>query len=218
MGKKVNALTKANIKEYGIELAPQYDFTDDGNHFRGFIYKGLPMTQCYAKNDGEVYLSIREDYLNNNFTWNEWKVTEESGLCDEFNGASEIDLDKLVENLERIIAKMNELNSNTTVDEEDVLRVQFQAWESISKLEGFLNTVKTNLKWWNVRDWELTRATNYIRSVERYIRDGWKIAKETKSLPIKELKQHIETVKAGRKVIECDFYVRELTELMEKYK
>lgn len=215
MGKKVNALTKANIKEYGIELAPQYDFTDDGNHFRGFIYKGMPMTQCYAKSDGEVYLSIREDYLENNFTWSEWAATEESNLCDDFNGVSEIDLDKLVENLERIIAKRDELNRNIEIPEEDILRLQNQVWECTSYLEGFINTVKSNLKWWELNDWKLTRAANYVKSLEREVKKGWEIAKNTQALSIRELKQYIETVKAGKEVIERnDLYVRELKELM----
>ena len=122
--KMVKGLTKVNASKYGIEVAPQYDFTDDGNRFRGFIYKGMPMTQCRA--NGECYLAIRVDYLENNFTFKEWMETEEYKLEDEFNGVSEFDIEKLIENLERIIAKVNEMNSNALVDKnqlEDVKNV-----------------------------------------------------------------------------------------------
>lgn len=101
-------LTKANCSKYGIEVAPQYDFTDDGSRFRGFIYKGMPMTQCFA--DNICYLSIRVDYLGNNFSYKDWMQTEEYKLCHKFNGVSEFDPEELIENLKKIMTKVNEMS------------------------------------------------------------------------------------------------------------
>ena len=79
MAQMVKRLTAKNGGKYGIEIAPQYDFEDDGNYFRGFVYTSningndgfkLPLTQCYSRNDKTVYLCVRVDYLEGNaFTY-----------------------------------------------------------------------------------------------------------------------------------------------------
>lgn len=107
--KIVKNLTVANIKKIeGMVRREDLDFNDDGNHFRGFEYKGMPITTLRSQDT--TYLSIRVDYLKKSFTSNEWYETEEYKLCDEFNGVGEFDLDKLIENLEKVINKVNELN------------------------------------------------------------------------------------------------------------
>lgn len=108
--KLVKNLSKVNIRNIdGFERREDLDFTDDGNKFKGYSYKGMPITTIRCK--GETCLSVRVDYLRNKFDYKTWMRTEEYKLCDEFNGVSEVDIDKLVENLEKIIAKVNELNA-----------------------------------------------------------------------------------------------------------
>ena len=88
MAKMIKNLTVANIRNIeDMERKEVLDFSDDGNRFRGFSYKGMPITTI-RKND-ETYLSIRVDYLDNKFTYKEWMKTEEYHLCNEFNGVSE---------------------------------------------------------------------------------------------------------------------------------
>ena len=107
----VKNLSKVIVKNYeGFNLREDLNFSDDGNNFRGFDYKGLPITTLRSNVDGCVYLSIRVDYLDNDFTYYDWMETEEYKLANEFNGVREFDIDKLIENCERIIAKVNELN------------------------------------------------------------------------------------------------------------
>lgn len=108
--KLVKNLSKVNIRNIdGFERREDLDFTDDGSKFKGYSYKGMPITTIRYKD--ETYLSVRVDYLWNKFDYKTWMQTEEYKLCDEFNGVSEVDIDKLVENLEKIIAKVNELNA-----------------------------------------------------------------------------------------------------------
>lgn len=108
--KLVKNLSKVNIRNIdGFERREDLDFTDDGNKFKGYSYKGMPITTIRCK--GETCLSVRVDYLRNKFDYKTWMQTEEYKLCNEFNGVPEIDIDKLVENLEKIIAKVNELNA-----------------------------------------------------------------------------------------------------------
>lgn len=110
MNKIVKKLTKVNASKFGIEIREDLNFKDDGNYFRGFSYKGMPMTQCYA--DGNCYLAIRVDYLKNKFSYRDWMKTEEWKLCDKFNGVSEFDMEDLIETIEKIIAKVDEMNAN----------------------------------------------------------------------------------------------------------
>lgn len=108
--KLVKNLSKVNIRSIdGFERREDLDFTDDGNSFKGYSYKGMPITTIRSRN--VTYLSVRVDYLWNKFDYKSWMQTEEYKKCNEFNGVSEFDIDKLVENLEKIIAKVNELNA-----------------------------------------------------------------------------------------------------------
>lgn len=112
--KIVKNLSIVNIRKFeGFVRREDLDFADDGNHFKGFSYKGMPITTLRA--DNTTYLSIRVDYLKNEFTYKEWMQTEEYKLCGKFNGVSEFDIDELVKNVEIIIvkvAKMNEATAN----------------------------------------------------------------------------------------------------------
>lgn len=110
MNKIVKKLTKVNASKFGIEIREDLNFKDDGNYFRGFSYKGMPMTQCYF--DGNCYLAIRVDYLKNKFSYRDWMKTEEWKLCDKFNGVSEFNMEDLIETIEKIIAKVDEMNAN----------------------------------------------------------------------------------------------------------
>lgn len=63
-----------------IARAERYDFSDDGNSFRGYLYKGtIPIT--YLRKYGEVFCSIRLDYLMSYLDY------RDSEICyDRFNG------------------------------------------------------------------------------------------------------------------------------------
>lgn len=213
MARMITGLTKANIRNTGIELSPEHDFTDDGNRFRGFIYKGMPMTQCRA--DGECYLTIRVDYLSNEFTWNEWRVTEEYKLEDEFNGVSEFDLDKLIENLERIIAKRDEMNAAVKNEEVDMTEVIAKADAELKELASFIETVKTSLKWWNLGGYELKSASDYMARLIKILNNGY----DFENLDRKEKKQMVERLRDyGYVIIKMhdNFSVDQLKKYMAK--
>lgn len=164
MAKMVKSLTATNGKAYGIVRAEQHDFRDDGSMFRGYEYKGIPMTQCVY--NGEAYLTIRTDYLENNFTRDDWRQTEEYRLEDEFNGVTMVDLDKLVENLEKVIAKRNELNSNVSVDKAELEVAKAKAEKQIADMEQRIEAVKSSDKgWWELREYTLKYAGDYMRSL-----------------------------------------------------
>lgn len=208
--KMVKGLTKTNIRGTGIEVAPQYDFTDDGNRFRGFIYKGMPMTQCRA--DGICYLTIRTDELDNRFTLKEWMATEEFALEDEFNGVSEFDLDKLIQNLEAVIAKVNELNANA--EEVDVTAIVAKANEEIESAEEFVEHVKATFKWWEKDEYTVRKITHYFKEFTARIERLRK--KDFASLSRKNQKYYAERLEQYGyiELTEDDFYRTQIAECL----
>lgn len=173
MAKMVNKLTAKNGLSYGIEVAPQYDFEDDGNHFRGFIYKGIPMTQLYSRLDKTVYLAIRVDYLrDNNFTYSEWMDTEEYRLCDKFNGYSgEFSIEELVENLEKIIKKINEMNNTASVSEEDFDNAIAIMINRANEFDNFVKFASTKIDWSDNNIHTLVTYLNFLAKEAKSIRN-----------------------------------------------
>lgn len=206
---KVKRLTKVNCAKYGIEVAPQFDFTDDGNRFRGFIYKGMPMTQCYA--DGECFLTIRIDYLKNNFTWNEWRQTEEYQLEDEFNGVEEFEMEKLIENLEKIITKVDEMNTTACVDPEDLQKAQEAILNEVEKIEAFCERAK-KIQWWTLEGYTLSQMADYTQRLFEKANYGRKVVQQLPMYDIGAQKSWIETVQR-KDILSCHWYM----EMLEKH-
>lgn len=220
--KMVKGITKVNANKYGIEVAPQYDFNDDGNRFRGFQYKGIPMTQCRA--DGTCYLCIRVDYLNNNFTYNEWAETEEYDLCDKFNGVTEFDIEELVENLERVIAKIDEMNANAKVSEAEIEEVKSIVNKEVSDIENFLNEVKhSDFEWWKVDGYYFNRICDHMRSLNKKIDLGHKLINTLSRMSIKDQKIWLERAKrsvndVNNDVLGAKWYMEQIDTLIGKAK
>ena len=159
----INNLSKSTVnKNSNFHVREDLNFFDDGNRFRGFDYKGLPITTLRA--DNTTYLCIRVDYLDNNFTYKEWAETEEYLLEDEFNGVPEIDLDKLIENCERIIVKVEEMNAKAEAEVIDMADVKERAVKHIEKIENAVNNAKST-NWWEKSDYELRRIKDYMSSL-----------------------------------------------------
>lgn len=103
---KVNdkpSIRKKSLAQPGlIERAPRYDFSDDGNYFRGYVYKKLLPISALGS-DGYIYYDIRIDYLG--VPYAEYK--SDSHLANEFNGVPKenFDADKFVQNCETLYQK-----------------------------------------------------------------------------------------------------------------
>ena len=210
MTKLVRSLTAANGKAYGIERAEQYDFRDDGSSFKGYIYKGMPLTQCVSKDYG-TFLSIRVDYTRHNFTWEDWRQTDEYNLTDEFNGCSQVDLDKLVDNLEKIIAKVEYLDNHIDVSPYDLEIARQKTITEICEVESRLKIVQEGApkKWWELREYDLKRARDYMVSLMNNIDREKKKVKEIYTASVRDKRSFIQRKDAG---LGC-FYIKELEEM-----
>lgn len=207
--KMVKNLSKVIVRNYeGFNLREDLNFSDDGNYFRGFDYKGIPITTL--RSDDATYLSIRVDYLNNEFTYREWMKTDEYDLADEFNGVYDFDLDKLIDNCERIIVKINELNEKAHKEEIDTKPIEEQLNKEIKMAENVIDFVKTHLKWWELSDYEL-------KSVSRYMKKTLSDIEEIKNIDFEKIdKFSLRRMRESLndygyiKIRKDDFYLREM--------
>lgn len=213
MAQMVKRLTAKNGVKYGIEIAPQYDFEDDGNHFRGFVYTSningndgfkLPITQLYSRNDKTVYLCVRVDYLEGNaFTYKEWMETEEYKLADEFNGYGEFDIEVLVSNMERIIAKIKELNGKATEEKIDTKPVVDQLKKEIAEAKMVVAMAKgIDFLSTDIKDYEISKVRDAYRNINMYIDRMYDMISKIESglVEVKRLRRDVERLR-------CDGYV-----------
>ena len=199
-------------KNIGFNRREDLDFEDDGNHFKGYDYKGLPITTL--RSDGSTFLAIREDYLDNNFTFDDWRETEEYKLTDEFNYCSEVDLDKLIENCERVMKKIDEMNKQVASEKIDTSEAKERIAEEIIMVRSLICEVKMNLEWWNLRDYDLKRAANMLRSEERTLKRLQDL--DFDSMEIKQKRAIVQNCRKYGYVEfkKDDYYARELRALM----
>lgn len=215
--KMVKNLSKAIVKNYeGFNLREDLNFVDDGNHFRGFDYKGLPITTLRSRVDDRVYLSIRVDYLDNDFCYEDWMDTEEYKLSNEFNGVSEFGIDKLIENCERIIAKVNELNEKARNEVIDTTKVEEAIQAEAKMIEEFIEYVKSNLKWWNIKDYSFYFVKDYMNRLTK--KQEMILSKDIKQMPNKDKKELVRRLERCGYVYteENDFYILTLKEYVKK--
>lgn len=94
-------MKRVNFAKYGIKRDPQKDFSDDGNRFRFYNYKGLPIS--YLKDGEDYYLDLRLDYLGIIS-----KIDKEDyPILNKYNGCKEINMEELIKDCEYIIKKYN---------------------------------------------------------------------------------------------------------------
>ena len=174
--KIVKNLSIANIRKYeGFERREDLDFEDDGNYFRGFSYKGMPITTLRSKKYDTVYLSIRVDYLENKFTFKDWMKTEEFVMCDKFNGVHEFAMEELIEALEKVIAKVEEMNAAAEAEVIDVTAVVDALFDEVVMAENIVNNFKANFKWYDMPSHKLATMVRYLKSTEYTIAEVKKI-------------------------------------------
>jgi len=101
-------LKQTRITGQDIIRDPSLDFSDDGNRFEGYMYKGcIPITRAAGTGLDECFIAIRYDYTRE-IASSEWK------LCNYFNGVDRDKYDRkvLVAICEYLYQKYFEKNPN----------------------------------------------------------------------------------------------------------
>ena len=161
---------KLNFKKYGIQRSPEYDFSDDGNRFRGYICNGVPIS--YLKDDGEVYLYIQVGDLGG-LNYEEYSKLPSYEDCDKYNGVPEssVDLADVAEICKRIKAEYDEAIGNI----KDISDDDYKAYTDkyLEKAKKEFEEAKQVIK--NLEPEDLLNASEWdIKKIKRdleYIKD-----------------------------------------------
>lgn len=165
---KLSAKCK-RLESFGIVRAPEYDFEDDGNFFKGWCWKGkLPISQLYS--DGSLYLTIREDYVRQvpyEFWSNNYKTAKE--LSDKWNGVEPgFELEEF--------ANACEVIWNAIQDAQKAFsKVELDNSAVIEKLKAEIiyseNALKRNLNWFemNLNESGIKQAYRYYTSLKETV-------------------------------------------------
>lgn len=130
--KIVDKMTQKAWDYVGLTRCPEHDFSDDGTRFKAYAYKGIPLVS-YTTSDGEKFLAINPDNTNYGGTsYDFWKANAESNKCTwDFNGCTEIDLDKLKENLEAVYQDLQTIGQKY----KDYMAKNKETFKSLRKTE-----------------------------------------------------------------------------------
>ena len=223
--KTVKNLSIANIKGTNFVRREDLDFSDDGSRFRGFSYKGLPITTLYS--DGRVYCDVRPDYLQyKGVPWEMWKETEEYKLCDKYNGTSElIDLEDLANICDRVLAKLDSMKAE--MNNMDLSEQKSKVWEVLKKEEAELKEFIEKAEGFNffksfmddkISDWDIKNIKDYLSSLKK---DYARIIKMISELRMdimskKDIIHYADLASRGHVVLTCRFYIDKITILMSK--
>ena len=213
-------MKRLNLVAAGLIRREDLDFSDDGNRFRGYEYAGMPITYLYS--DGYYFLSIREDYLENSFTWADWHETEEYKLCDEFNYVESVDIEKVKENCIRIKQKVDELNKKVQSEEIDTAPIIAQLGKEIDMAQKVIDDFKKDFKWYEAKRYDLTSYVDYMNTLQDRITSSKKYMNRLMNGEYDSIKNirydYQKLQKHGYvEIEENNFYIKQLKEALTKY-
>ncbi|WP_405291913.1 hypothetical protein [Methanobrevibacter sp.] len=216
----MKTLTEARVAKIpGFTRNPEHDFSDDGNRFIGFEYKGLPLTQHRDSNYG-TFLSFRVDYIahKKGFTYDDYFSTPWYHLCDKYNGVSELpEIEEIVKDLETVIAGIAELEKkvkNETIDLTKVVeRAKFEKKLGEETIENF----KSKFEWWKCKsDYDLRNARDYLNRLQHEIDNLEKLIENPAA--DNNIRHISQKVAKGWyiEIKENEFYIKWLNEILDK--
>lgn len=205
---------RLNLVAAGFIRRTDLDFTDDGSSFRGYELAGMPITYC--KSDGMYFISIRVDYLDNYFIWEDWHETDEYKLTDEFNGVYDVDVEKLEKNCVAVAKKVAELNDRVRNEVIDTKPLKEELEKEIAYGKKIVDDFKKNYKWYEQSNWNLTQAVDYLRHAESQLKRAESLYRTIDGVSVYNLRTHFYSFKEYGYIIikENDYWFKELLERM----
>lgn len=152
------------FSKLSIMRRPEWDFSDDGTRFYGYEYKNLPIT--YAKAGGEMYFSMRPDYIKD-FSYIDYREKNWYMLCDKFNGVDEIDPEELINALEIVVAGIANLRNEIASATIDFAAVNACKEREIAMIDAAIKKVKNEFNWLDAEAF----AVNAVRESVKYLKD-----------------------------------------------
>ena len=188
----IKSVTENRIKNIeGFVYLPQYNFSDDGNRFTMWMYKGIPFSQHRDSKYG-TFISLRYDYLPTmkkagltditmDAPWKMWSETAAYELGDKFNGGIDgFELEDLMNTIEEYregIIAVNKKFAEVSIDVESLKKA---IANEIVEVKKILEDSKANFDWMNASDYAIEEFRSGYRATEKKIATAYNVLK-TKS-------------------------------------
>lgn len=187
MIKTVTANRIKNIE--GFEYLPQYNFSDDGNCFTMWMYKGIPFSQHRDSKYG-TFISLRYDYLPTlkkagltdltmEAPWEMWHKTEAYSLGSKFNdGLEGFELEDLMSTIEKYREGIIEVNKQFAETSVNIEPLKLTLATEITEVKKILEESKANFDWMNASDYAIKEFRNSYKYTEEKIATAYDALKD----------------------------------------
>ena len=186
----IKSVTEERIKNIeNFKYLPQYNFTDDGNRFTMWMYKGIPFSQHRSPKYG-TFICLRYDYLPTmkeagltDLTMDAprkmWSETEAYKLGDKFNGGIEgFELEDLMNTIEEYREGIIAVNKKFAEVEINLEPLEKAIANEIIDTKKILEDSKSNFDWLNASDYAIKEFRNGYRATEKKIATAYDVLKD----------------------------------------
>lgn len=186
----IKTITEKRIQGIeGFEYLPQYNFSDDGNRFTMWMYKGIPFSQHRDSKYG-TFISLRYDYLPTlkkagltdltmDAPWEMWSKTEAYKLGDKFNGGIEgFELEDLMKTIEKYREGIIEVNKQFAETSVNIEPLKLTLATEITEAKKILEESKANFDWMNASDYAIKEFRNSYKYTEEKIATAYDALKD----------------------------------------
>lgn len=209
-----------DLKKINIIRDEEFDFEDDGNEFKGYTYKNMPIS--YLEDKDTIFLSVRVDY-DPELNFEDYLKTDWGKLIDKYNGVKfeDVDLDELQKDLDEIIEGAKELKkylkANKKVDRSILIR-SFLKEKDWAK-EYIKNLIITAEEIKNIYECDLREIQGYLIRLTDYAqKSDEEIKKEIEKLKESEAEEKIKRIKEVGCITSIRFYINEVEYLLGRRK
>nr|DAG27921.1 MAG TPA: hypothetical protein [Caudoviricetes sp.] len=183
----------------GVTRDREGDFTDDGNRFQAYLYKGLiPIT--YLRSGSDVYITIAFHHLEN-INYEEYKEFPSYKHVDDFNGVSvanfdpqvfKKNLDAAYDDVTTFLGNVQEVDPQQLEDRIKVINKACKEYEE--KVKQYIKDNALNIM--KIPDYQFRRLKSYVISASNRTADAIRDAsaaskRDFMSTDIEKLKQRI---------------------------
>ena len=187
----IKSVTENRIKNIeDFVYLPQYNFSDDGNRFTMWMYKGIPFSQHRSSNG--TFICLRYDYLPTmkeagltditmDAPWKMWSETETYKLGDKFNGGIEgFELEDLMNTIEKYREGIIAVNKQFAEVEINLEPLEKAIANEIAEAKKILEDSKANFDWIHASCYAIGEFRSGYKTIEKKIATAYDILK-TKS-------------------------------------
>jgi hypothetical protein len=183
----------------GVTRDREGDFTDDGNRFQAYLYKGLiPIT--YLRSGSDVYISIAFHHLEN-INYEEYKEFPSYEHVNDFNGVSvanfdpqvfKKNLDAAYDDVTTFLGNVEEVDPQQLEDRIKVINKACKEYEE--KVKQYIKDNALNIM--KIPDYQFRQLKSYVISASNRTADAIRDAsaaskRDFMSTDIEKLKQRI---------------------------